>query len=1551
MGVTLLSTPDDYGLSRGGRTRYQFATDGAVQALGASAITNLLLTGPVPEHTVLHLRWNGQVRRFVFKLQPSAADELPAGSGDAVHANALAARLGQLQPIRQDFRIEQSYQTPGPRIILTARQPGPAYNVTVQVNYPSPPAGTPLVGESARTGIDASIRERYGVWVELRVLRANQPWPLSPLAFDEDDFETLYTTHIEADGDGTASFDVGGLLHSQFSPDGPALTGSATDEATTRIYYINYAEAYGLPHVIGALQSDRLRWVYYGGLDYPQKAGGSLPLARLVTPQAGEKFSDKALRLGDTVRYVRPDEPQFLTFLNLRAPTDAVLHYRFSFPTRTDLVYTPPPPPSVGGNFQTGQKLLFAVGRSQLPAPLEAMLAQAGELPKEFTVQLTAPLLSGPGTYSAGPMLSRAYRFILDYRYSPYVRYFLYLDSLGGWDTLATFGKGTDEWNRFSELSERTLSPAYTIGEGEFVEYDSTLRVSTEVTTGFLQAPDLLRWADFYRSSHRFRLAKDGSAGFLPLPISVTTKSIKQAKDGDTLTAHRFEFIHNYRQAWVSDLDEANPEPPLPPVGFSPVAPVIIPPTVTIVPVTDPSVPQAARELTTDDLQSLRAMKLWGNHATKGYLKQETADRFFLRAAPPEGTDGWVEPKGDIGFARIAGLPPTARAHNIQDVYDRAELDAKLAQLEPPPLPPPDWWPMPVGIYPLNPHAPRLFKVASFPPSTEGTYDHHFFELVGGGWESYRKVYVRLQCSNRGVFRYLYEIEGPADYVGLRFYREESGAVTVYGYQAFDYGEGAIRVHSTQGTTFPDLPPVYGEHPPGILLLDTTRPDRYAPVRHVEDGVSRTRFAQIIQNMTTMEQGRILNPPKPTADMLPFLNLTVRHQGTGDVMDAPDKVLIELLENLGFIRSEDPALPKVPLLQAPKEDEYCIVGQYLGANPASGRYNNGAIYIPDNLFQSADGAAPQSYPYTYIVYEVKGLPPGLRWHRDIPVGEYFENYSITGPVDQVGTFVITIRAIDTRTSLWSETTFSLYCTSPNRAPQPPVLETYQLVNGTERTLTLPAFTDPDDNLLEYRLTIEGLPTNQTYFRFDAASRKLTMAAGTPVGTYKFNYAATDTEGLSAGVQVTIVVSTVSTAFRLVSPEYLCETGELHFRFEGGDGTPVTFWGPGITGETLKAGPHYIDAGVRQDQSEVTLFARQSSVQQSLVFKFREVCQNGNPNPTPDEKPVSPGYTPITIRVGEYFDYTFAPFTHSKNSISYAFSGGIPPGLLLNNPATRQLSGTPATAGEYAIQITATAALGGGRQSQASDTLRIKVLERASTIRQIEPAFTAPATLILRYENALAGQAIEYRIREIDDTWSLLASFTIPPARTGQPLTCEIKQLDTISSGIWTPGQSSTPAYLSSSRVQSWVGTLNNGVRSNDGDWQCYLARAVFQNLPAGTVVEFGISYLGSNASGEVFPFAATPLGTDGTASTHQEGHQVGPFNASAPANEGYRVHVRAVGSTDWKALADRSWSASADNGDVTGSYGAPATTPVPATFVLIQTDDASPDDQTLGTFE
>ena len=78
------------------------------------------------------------------------------------------------------------------------------------------------------------------------------------------------------------------------------------------------------------------------------------------------------------------------------------------------------------------------------------------------------------------------------------------------------------------------------------------------------------------------------------------------------------------------------------------------------------------------------------------------------------------------------------------------------------------------------------------------------------------------------------------------------------------------------------------------------------------------------------------------------------------------------------------------------------------------------------------------------------------------------------------------------------------------------------------------------------------------------------------------------------------------AFALTAPSYNCATGTLTLKTTSGTGNPVEFMAPGITGWTTNP-THTLGEGVRRDAQTITIWARQSGQQVSLVWNIRGAC--------------------------------------------------------------------------------------------------------------------------------------------------------------------------------------------------------------------------------------------------------------------------------------------------------------------------------------------------------
>ncbi len=588
--VTILQQPDDVALSKGGRLEYVFSGNGRFVHTGVKGTNAILFKGPVLEGDVINLFWKGRNLKMVARENPVETNEFPTGAGDKAYTQTILPYFRDFYPIEQDFDVTVPEEAVLIGLNFLAKRPGPPYNLSPylfgNIEIPSP----------VLLGVNEEVRPRYSVYVELWAKRG-----------DDTAFKRLSGTPLETDAQGRATYDPATTLHSYLTADLP-LWNAHTAQASVKSraeYYVRYAEAWGEPLAIGRLTKHTTNRVHLGGMPYEQL--GRFELADFV---AGSDGLQRALRIGPTTRYIRFDEPQYLTFLNLKgALTGARLEVVLKLDDNSSIALTK----HELATLATHDKITFPVGPQQVGIP--AVLADApGRTLKEYTVQLKT---------QDGEAHSILYRYVVDYRYRSFIRHFAYINSLGSLDTLTTYGQGSPELDLFHEQAERHLLPsAYELTDGQFVEYDTAIQQRVEVTSGWRTDAELRLWKDFYRAESRWRLFSAKA-----LPIALISKSIKEKKDDDTNFAHRFEYTYRYKDEFTYDpADEVEPPPP---PGLLPAGTVVISPTSPTTNNRDDSVPEVVRTIGSQKMLDWDQAHAWGDHASQGYLTQQSGSDVF----------------------------------------------------------------------------------------------------------------------------------------------------------------------------------------------------------------------------------------------------------------------------------------------------------------------------------------------------------------------------------------------------------------------------------------------------------------------------------------------------------------------------------------------------------------------------------------------------------------------------------------------------------------------------------------------------------------------------------------------------------------------------------------------------------------------------------------------------------------------------------------------------------------------------------------------------------
>lgn len=638
MAVTPVLVPDLYALTRSSRTLYRFTGSGRAQTQGVKAINGLTVLEPVPAGTVLKLSWNGQTQTLTARTSPTLPNEFPAGNGSLAYGDTLLNYFKSYFPFRKDFVATKIDFGLVPLIILTARQAGAAYTIS-QVLQPGlgalPPVTGPISLGVDTAGADPLIRERYGVYLEVYLQRAGTSGE------SEADYDLIDTPHIECDADGIADYDVGDILHDYLSADIPDFSAQGGQLAldSHRKYYVAYAEAYGQPVQPGLIQQDIVRHAYLGGADFFHRAGSGFNLSTFLLGLS--PAGDKAMRFGSSTRVVRIDEPQFLSFVNLReSPDQVTLKVTMTFDDESTAGMTGI---QAVVPYAPGAKICFPVGVAILD-----LLSQvpAGKFLKEYSVQLKG---------QDDALLSRAYRYIVEYDLPDYRRYFVYLNSLGAFSSLLCYGKGSRELTRLYDQSERFLSYGYEPTDAQYVEYNTTLQQTFEVASGWQDQKELASWDDFYRSPVRLLVV-----GTRVYAIGLLDKSIKQFKDGDAQFAHLLRLAYLHLEEFYTDTDTPDGDEQLPTIAL-PAGTVVVSP-LQITPVTDPTVPNFVRELTLTDINGFKAAAARPNPETLGFLTQTSGNALYRRSDL------------HVPYADISNTPTTRDQAGLLDVPTVGDL-------------------------------------------------------------------------------------------------------------------------------------------------------------------------------------------------------------------------------------------------------------------------------------------------------------------------------------------------------------------------------------------------------------------------------------------------------------------------------------------------------------------------------------------------------------------------------------------------------------------------------------------------------------------------------------------------------------------------------------------------------------------------------------------------------------------------------------------------------------------------------------------------------------
>ncbi|MFD2571376.1 T9SS type A sorting domain-containing protein [Spirosoma soli] len=178
--------------------------------------------------------------------------------------------------------------------------------------------------------------------------------------------------------------------------------------------------------------------------------------------------------------------------------------------------------------------------------------------------------------------------------------------------------------------------------------------------------------------------------------------------------------------------------------------------------------------------------------------------------------------------------------------------------------------------------------------------------------------------------------------------------------------------------------------------------------------------------------------------------------------------------------------------------------------------------------------------------------------------------------------------------------------------------------------------------------------------------------------------------------VVLLKAAPTTTLTLSEPTYNCATGAITFNTSGGDGSPITYFAPGITRSSVTSNTGTVEQGLRNDPKPITIQATQSGQTVSYTFYLGAYCNSTPLLPPVVVKPISD----ITMRLGESVpliglqEYFRDPTSRTHYRPFLRFSAtGVPPGIQLSDGSqlgspNAYFIGSPTTTGVYTVTVTA-----------------------------------------------------------------------------------------------------------------------------------------------------------------------------------------------------------------------------------------------------------------------
>lgn len=482
---------------------FGFKTNNQIANPGRPSINQIEFKEVATAGKKFTIKYGGESLDFEFAANPDDSGlQLPVSTGTtndvAFYATLVSALLKNYYLLR-DFYIAVYNNN---SIRLTARKSVTTTDIalTSTANF---------TNTIIQTGQERALHPNFKVLAELFARR-----------FDSSEFESVSVAFLEVDEAGGSEYDISAVLSAYLLRKGydlPNISAANFEKSNKTVceYYMRYAEVYGDVQAVRAIAETGKYAALLGGFSKAM-------VGRKVFPDsfiADGKVKFLAQRGAEQV--VKAAQPNWLTWCNLLGAAAVKIEAKVSYSDGT----TAKKELARFENLVKYEKLSLTAGLLQNGLHL----LDAQKVIKSYEIYL-ADL--------AGADLSERVTFHVDYKFDPYLQFYIYVNSLAAVEGCYTTGRTEVGY----DLDISTAAAGYSDYKlSEEIEYLLAARHKEEVSTGYMSRKAMRTWKDFFLSRSRFTI-KNG----LGYPVCLGNKEIKEYKDGDTLHALKFTLSYAY---------------------------------------------------------------------------------------------------------------------------------------------------------------------------------------------------------------------------------------------------------------------------------------------------------------------------------------------------------------------------------------------------------------------------------------------------------------------------------------------------------------------------------------------------------------------------------------------------------------------------------------------------------------------------------------------------------------------------------------------------------------------------------------------------------------------------------------------------------------------------------------------------------------------------------------------------------------------------------------------------------------------------------------------